>query len=188
MKYFTQTKTLLVLPTLLLLFLSVSCTAQSVPGKVKAAFAKKFQNVNSVEWGKESEDEYEAEFKMKSVSYSANFSEDGTWIETEMEIAMSDLPDAVLASLARDYWDTDIDEIARISNAEGTLYEVAIRKENEEEDHEEYEENEHEEDNEHGEEMAEEKDEDHGVIDLIFNESGQLVKKVGSGSKEEDED
>lgn len=196
MKYLSYPKTYLSLPALLLLFLSVSCTAQSVPNKVKTTFSKKFPTAKSVEWGKESEDEYEAEFEMGSVSYSANFNVDGAWMETEKDITMNDLPDAVLVTLARDFWGSDIVEIALVTNSEGNLYEVAIRKENDEgygeenenEDREDYEANDREEEHERGEEMDEEEGDEHGVIDLIFTESGKLVKKADSGSEEEDED
>ena len=180
---------------LILLFSSTISCGQNVPGKVKEAFNKKFPNAASVEWGKESDTEFEAEFTMNGKDYSANFNTDGTWMETEMEIEMEDLPDPVLASFARDYWGADIEEIASLMNSEGTFFEIAIQKnneeeygeENEEEEHEGYEENEEDEDHERGEEM-EEDDEEHDVIDLVFTESGQLVKKSGSSEENEEEE
>jgi len=67
-----------------------SC-GQSVPEKVKSAFAGKFPNASSVKWDKENDEEWEAEFKMDGKEYSANFTVDGNWKETEYEIKKSEI-------------------------------------------------------------------------------------------------
>lgn len=98
------------------------------PQKVKEAFAKKFPTAKKVKWEKENGTEWEAEFKMNSVEYSANFLEDGTWKETEHEIEEKDIPQNVKASLASSFPGYEMEE-AEISESEnGTVYEFEIEK------------------------------------------------------------
>lgn len=156
----------------LLSLFTMNCNAQNVPQSVKDAFKAKFPEAKEVEWGKESDTEYEAEFELGDVDYSANFDINGKWLETEKEIAKNDLPDGVLASLARDFWYADIHEVAEITSVDGVLYEVEIGMGDEDGDEE------------HGSANHEEDDEDeereHSErIELIFDATGKLVKSYG---------
>lgn len=98
------------------------------PQAVKDAFAKKFTNVKKVEWEKESDTEWEAEFKMKKVEYSANFLEDGTWTETEHEIEESEIPATVMASLKSNFSGYEIEESEVAEKPSGTFYEFELEK------------------------------------------------------------
>ncbi|WP_026838165.1 PepSY-like domain-containing protein [Gillisia sp. JM1] len=99
-----------------------------VPKKVKEAFQKKFPTAYSVDWEKESETEWEAEFRMNKVEYSANFLEDGTWKETEHELSEKDIPKNIYNSLMTEFPGYEIEE-AEISETEaGTFYEFEIEK------------------------------------------------------------
>ena len=60
---------------------------KAIPEIVKTAFTKKFPSVKKVDWEKESDSEWEAVFKMNRIEYSANFTTDGKWLETEHEIS-----------------------------------------------------------------------------------------------------
>jgi hypothetical protein len=103
-----------------------------VPQKVKAAFTMKFPTVKKVKWDKESDTEWEAEFKIKGVEYSANFLEDGTWQETEHEIKKSDIPENIKNILNSDFKGYKIEE-AEISEAiTGSVYEFELEKGEEE--------------------------------------------------------
>lgn len=96
-----------------------SATAQKTPPTaVVAAFNKKFKDVKEVEWGKEKNGEWEAEFKNKGVEMSANFSADGKWLETETEIKVAELPVAVQAALKG----KKVGEAAKIVRADGTTF------------------------------------------------------------------
>src|SRR5216683_4680125 len=65
-----------------------------VPAAVQKAFEQKFPKATKVGWGKENEKEWEAEFTFNGSKLSANFTSDGVWVETEKEIAISELPKA----------------------------------------------------------------------------------------------
>jgi len=105
------------------------CSGQKVPQKVTDAFAQKFPTAKSVKWDKESTTEWEAEFKMNKVEYSANFLEDGTWKETEHEIAERDLPAPVKKALSESFPGFKTEEMEMSETAAGTVYEFKIEKE-----------------------------------------------------------
>lgn len=101
-----------------------ACFSQkSVPKAVREAFSKKFPGVSDVDWGKEKNGEWEAEFEIGKVETTANFSADGTWLETETEIPVADLPAPVRAALQG----KKIKEAARIERADGsTVFEAEV--------------------------------------------------------------
>jgi uncharacterized lipoprotein NlpE involved in copper resistance len=101
--------------------------ASKVPAAVKAAFAKKFAGAVA-EWGKENSKEYEAEFKFNGNSASANFLTDGSWVETEMEIALQEVPAAVTTAIKTAHPAAVITKVYKIDNAKGELtYEAEIK-------------------------------------------------------------
>ena len=103
-----------------------------VPQKVKAAFTMKFPTVKKVKWDKESVMEWEAEFKIKGVEYSANFLEDGTWQETEHEIKKSDIPENIKNILNSDFKGYKIEEAEISETITGSVYEFELKKGEEE--------------------------------------------------------
>ncbi len=104
------------------------CSGQNVPQNVKNAFEKKFPTAKSVKWEKESDNEWEAEFKMNKVEYSANFGNDGMWMETEHEIAESEMPMAVKMSLNKNFRGYNVVEMEISEKASGMLYEFEVEK------------------------------------------------------------
>lgn len=101
--------------------------ASKVPASVKTAFVKRFPGAIA-EWGKENAKEYEAEFKFNGKAASANFLTDGSWVETEMEINMSELPAAVTAAVKTKHPGATISKVYKIDNAKGELtYETEIK-------------------------------------------------------------
>ena len=97
-----------------------------VPEKVKSAFFEKFPDVDKIKWEKEQENEWEAEFKMQGKEYSATFTSNGDWIETEREIKKSEIPDDIIAVLNKTYRDYEIDEAEMGENQQGNFYEFEI--------------------------------------------------------------
>ncbi|MBL0232041.1 MAG: PepSY-like domain-containing protein [Chitinophagaceae bacterium] len=75
----------------------------NVPAAVKSAFSAKYPNATDVKWGKENKHEYEAEFKMNNNAVSANFKENGSWVETESVITQTELPAAVKDAVMKKY-------------------------------------------------------------------------------------
>ncbi|WP_028283546.1 PepSY-like domain-containing protein [Olleya marilimosa] len=98
------------------------------PQKVKEAFAKKFPTAKKVKWEKENATEWEAEFKMNKVEYSANFLEDGTWKETEHEIEEKDIPQNVKTVLATKFPGYEMEEVEISETKDGMVYEFEIEK------------------------------------------------------------
>ncbi len=89
---------------LLLFIASIAVNAQTkAPVAVATAFAKQFPDATNVKWGKENAKEYEANFLLKGMKMSANYDLQGNWKETETEIAVKDLPEAVMKSIHEKY-------------------------------------------------------------------------------------
>lgn len=112
----------------LIIILQACAQTTDVPQKAKDAFAKKFPTAKKVKWDKENKTEWEAEFKMNGKEYSANFSSDGSWMETEYEIKKSDLPEAVKKTLMTEFSEYKIEEIELSETPDGKVYEFAFEK------------------------------------------------------------
>ncbi|BFN38061.1 PepSY-like domain-containing protein [Fidelibacter multiformis] len=110
--------------------LSITACAQktTAPENVVKAFSQKFPDAQSVKWNKENESEWEAEFKMDSEEYSANFSTDGVWMETEYEIEQSAIPANVKQTLDSEFADFEIEGAEISETSEDTVYEFALEK------------------------------------------------------------
>ena len=115
---------------ILAIVLLYSCSFASTPPKlVSDAFTKKFPAATKVSWGKEGPKEWEAEFTLNGEKISANFGQDGTWLETEQEIKASSLPAAVLANVKSKYATWKIAEADKTeTDKHGTIYEVDLKK------------------------------------------------------------
>lgn len=101
---------------------------ENVPEKVKTAFDQKFPNAKKIRWDKENASEWEAEFKINGVEYSANFKSDGTWMETEYEIEESELPAAVKQTLDNEFASYEIEEVEISETREGKVFELQMEK------------------------------------------------------------
>jgi len=100
------------------------CQKPDVPASVKTAFEEKFVDAKNIKWEKENDSEWEAEFKFQDMEYSANFTADGTWVETEHEIQISDLPTMIKSSVETDYAGFEIGEIEISEKVNGIFYEI----------------------------------------------------------------
>lgn len=118
----------LVLGTFLACTIFAFTSGDKAPQKVKEAFAKKFPMAKKVKWDKESATEWEAEFKMNKVDYSANFLEDGTWQETEHEIEVKAIPKNLKVTLMTAFPGYEIEEVEISETPNEFLYEFMIEK------------------------------------------------------------
>ncbi len=122
------------------LFISVSAYAQKiasdkVPPPVHAAFKAKFPAAEKTEWEMENDQEYEAEFKVGTMEQSARFDRAGKWLETETEIKVSELPQAVQDALAKEFVGFKIEEACKVEDVlHGSVYEAEVEKGKEEYD------------------------------------------------------
>lgn len=106
-----------------------SCDKKEVaPKKVADAFTKKFPTATDVEWEKESETEWEAEFKIGGKEHSSNFMQDGTWVETEYEVEETEIPELVMGILKSNFNEYEIEEMELSKTTEGIVYEFLIEK------------------------------------------------------------
>lgn len=110
--------------------ISINACAQkpNVPENINKAFTQKFPDAKSVKWDKENETEWEAEFKLNSEEYSANFTTDGVWKETEHEIEKSAIPANVKQTLDNEFAGYKIEEAEISETAKGQVYEFELEK------------------------------------------------------------
>jgi len=115
---------------IVLAFAIMSFTAcaqkKTVPENVTKAFSQKFPNAKKVKWDKENKTEWEAEFKLNGEEYSANFTTDGDWKETEYEIKKSAIPVSVKQTLDKEFAGYKIEEAEISETATGKVYEFAM--------------------------------------------------------------
>lgn len=96
-----------------------------VPAAVKNSFEKKYPGI-AAKWEKE-EGNYEVNFKQNGNSMSELISADGTIMETEMGIKITELPLAILNYVKEHYKGKTIKEGAKITKADGTVnYEAEV--------------------------------------------------------------
>lgn len=92
------------------------------------AFYAKYPDAEDVDWNTDDNGYHEAEFELDDEKYRADFSKEGTWIETENSIDYDDLPEAIQEAIERDYDPDDITEVEQVDNAEkGKFYDVEFK-------------------------------------------------------------
>jgi hypothetical protein len=133
-----------------------------VPSNVKKAFEQKVSNAKDVEWEYDSEDKlWEVEYEIGKAEFTSAFDENGKWVETEIEIKFSELPEAVKATLKADYSDYEVEEVEFVETPEGKFYEVEVELE---------------------------KDDEEVEFELLFSPDGKVVKKEQEKDDDEDDD
>lgn len=110
-----------------------SCTDKDtdVPEAVVKSFTSKFPDAEEIEWEKEEDNEWEAEFELGGIEYTASFDNMGSWLETERYIKEAGLPQMVLENLKANYPDHKIEEIALVENETNSYYEIDLSYEEE---------------------------------------------------------
>jgi hypothetical protein len=107
-------------------------SSDKIPATVINAFKAKFPGATKIKWEIAEAKDYEAEFKLDGVEYSANFAQDGTWLETETEMEVSQLPQAVSQAITKDFAGFKIEEAEKTETSDHkTYYEVEISKDKE---------------------------------------------------------
>lgn len=104
-----------------------------VPEAVLAAFSGQYAGIGNVEWEREYDGSYVADFWKDSREHEASYSADGTWIQTEIDYGrdFAALPPAVqegynATEYASQWAIDDIDEIQRPDVA--TQYKIEVEK------------------------------------------------------------
>lgn len=100
-----------------------------VTAAAKTAFTAKYPTAKKVTWSVEKPGEFEVEFTLNKVESSALYDATGKLLETEGEIKEAALPQAVKATIAKDFADYKLDEIEKATDAKGsTSYEMEAAK------------------------------------------------------------
>jgi len=128
-----------------------------VPKTVTVAFKAKYSAAQKVEWGKESDTEFEAEFKLNGKEMSANFDASGKWLEAETKLDKKDLPASVLATLKSQFGDSKIKKAESLEKAgEAVVYEVKL-------------------------------EQDESELEVVLDSNGNVIKKEAKGEEKEQE-
>jgi len=100
---------------------------KDIPAAVKSAFQKAHPDAKAVKWEKEGEN-FEAEFGHGKTGQSVVIDAQGNILETEVEIAVSELPKKASDYVSEHYKGQSIKEAAKITDAKGTVtYEAEIK-------------------------------------------------------------
>jgi hypothetical protein len=120
------------LPILALVAMVFAGCESGPPEAAKKTFTEKFPSASDTEWSQEDENVWEAEFEMDDKEYTACFSADGEWMETEWELGVEELPDTVVNVMAARYAGYGIDEVEWVDSPEFIGYELELEKEGDE--------------------------------------------------------
>ena len=123
---------LIITAAILISFNACGQAAKDVPAGIKATFTQKFPAASKVEWGRENDQEWEAEFKLDGKECSATFDNAGAWIETESEISVKEIPAAVKTTLDKESAGYKIGESVIAENKDGKVYEFLLTKDKKE--------------------------------------------------------
>lgn len=94
---------------------------EEVPAAAKSAFAAKYPTAQKVKWSVEKPGEFEVEFTLNKVESSALFDATGKFLESEAEVKEANLPQAVKATIAKDFAGYKIDEIEKSTDEKGVV-------------------------------------------------------------------
>ena len=99
-----------------------------VPLHVKTAFLKQFAMAELARCEMETMTEFEVNFKQGAEAMSATYVTAGQWMETEKDIEMEALPEAVRNTIASKYQDQKLEGISHVESPKGIFYEVDMEK------------------------------------------------------------
>lgn len=119
----------LLVVTLFVTIISINCNAKvTPPAAVLSTFKQKFPHATKVSWEKEHAHEYEANFIENGSELSANFNEEGKWLETETPVSFNSLPEKVRIAFGNEHTEGESKGIFKIESAAGTVvYEIEIK-------------------------------------------------------------
>ena len=111
-----------------IMFMTYSSYSGNPPAAVQKAFNQQFSKATDVKWGKESTNEYEADFVLNGAKMSANYAADGTWLETETEIKSDQLPAKVTEYISKTYAGWETVNASKVETAKkGIIYEANLK-------------------------------------------------------------
>lgn len=106
-------------------FVDKDIPASKVPETVKAGLEKEYANPVDVEWEKK-KGNYEADFEIDNVDYSAVFNKEGQLLRVKIDIEEAALPAAITQKVTEEYPDHMIDDADKIETEGKTFYQVEL--------------------------------------------------------------
>ena len=108
---------------------ALNAQLRKVPAAVTEAFKTKFSSASQVEW-KDRIINFEASFLQDGITKTAQFTKEGTWVETTSTMAFSGLPAAVQDGFKKSkYADWEIKTITVVEESKkSTTYKVYVKK------------------------------------------------------------
>lgn len=106
-----------------------SCNeSKKAPQEVQTALESLYPGISKVDWDDEDHSKWEAEFKNNGIKTTATFNADGSLVEVEEEIALSDFPKAAADYVQQNFSGEKVKEIVRITDAKGIVtYEAEVK-------------------------------------------------------------
>jgi len=93
-------------------------SSKKVPASVSKVFHIKYAHIKKAKWEMENGN-YEAEYDENGIEHSVLFKADGTIIETEVEIAIHQLPKAIIEYVSKNMKGKKIKEASIITETNG---------------------------------------------------------------------
>lgn len=100
------------------------CGGDAVPAAVEQAYDRIYPDTNP-RWSRQPYG-YEAVIVINEFEYEAEFAGDGTWLETEYELAAPAFPPAVIEAIQREYPGADISKYEIEVTPAGVFYEIEV--------------------------------------------------------------
>ena len=115
----------------LTLFAGALLAQEAVPAVVETAFAARFPGAGFIEWEDVKDGIYEVDFEQDGKDMMAKFDTDGNWMETEIEIVETELPEAVWKAITSQFAGYSIDKVETEATTERPLaYKVRLKQKN----------------------------------------------------------
>jgi len=104
------------------------CEEIKAPESVQTKFASLYPKADEVRWEKE-KGQYEAEFEVDEKEMSASFDSIGNFLESEVEIELTELPATITKFIKDELTEVKVHEASKITDAKGVVtYELEIKK------------------------------------------------------------
>ena len=120
-------------------FMAFAGSAAAVPEIVERAFQQKYGDDAEPEWEVDSNGFWEAKFEMEGGKGKgkarADFTVEGKWVETEVNVEFDELPDAVQQAVRSEFGDRELAELEEVdSAAKGRFFDIEFKEKGPNED------------------------------------------------------
>ncbi len=121
-------KKIILAATVMIVTYATSFAQSKTPASVVTTFNKIYPDATKVKWDKENDHNYEASFELKGVNYSANFNENGEWLELEIPYSFDQLPEKVQNAFNASHKGVVPKAVSKIETArEVIIYEIEFQ-------------------------------------------------------------